>query len=149
MKGIRILAVFLGWIVDLALSLTLGIILGIGLVVYLAVKSKHPGHFDLAAFNQLSISDPVLLMETGIGVVSSFVGGALTGWFAKTHRMKNVYALVVAELVFTIPFLPFMKAYPIWFTVGSSVGAVVFIILGGWISKLVFDVPSSTAPQTT
>jgi hypothetical protein len=79
-----------------------------------------------------------LHIDTAGGAVTSFIGGALTGWFARTHCLKNASALAVAELVSTLPFLPFMKAYPLWFTIGDSMVAVAFILLGGYISQLIF-----------
>ena len=147
MRGIRILAVFVGLIIDLALSVVWSIVFSIGLILYLTQRPGHHASFSVPEIHALLRTVPVMLINTAAGGGTALIGGFVTGWVAKTDRGKNASALAIVELVVSLPFLVLMmNGYPAWYPLAGCIVTVALTLLGGYAANVILSEKSSPVP---
>lgn len=122
----KIFAVVLGIIVDLVCSVLLAIPLHIfGILDYLG----NGGSLDTYE-TYLYSSLPLMLTGIFLGSSAVILGGGITAYVAKEHRMRNAFFMGFFLLFIMIPI---SRNLPLWFNVVSFAITVPCALLGGWM----------------
>lgn len=137
----KIIAIALGIIVDLVCSGLLAIPLHVyGLLDYLA------NGCTLDTYEAYLYSN-IPLMSTAVFLGSSMVvlGGGITAYVAKEHRMRNAFLMGFIMLIIMIPL---SRNLPLWFNALSFSITVPCALLGGWmVEKLMTRKQSQWSPS--
>jgi len=133
---ISIKGILLGFLTDLAGSMTVGLIFGIAVGgVAMAIASSQGGrlqnHMELV--HQISTSPFVLLTGGLIGLCCTGLGGYVAGRIGRQAPLLNAALLGVLSEGLTY-FLSSRDA-PLWFTVFGYAGVFPVALLGGWLAS--------------
>ncbi len=135
----RILAVIVGWLVDVISSNVAGLALGIVLGVVLIAQGVGPERL------QQVLSDSAGLQVAGlvIGFCGTILGGYVAAWMAKHWEMRHALAMGLLSLatavatVSLLSFSPIPMSQPTWSNAIVFTGTVPAACLGGWLRRTV------------
>ena len=139
----NVLGVIVGLAFDWLASLALGLTLALCLVLFLALNGVpvHAWPEHLVA----STKKPFfILAESGLGAFGGLIGGFVTGWIARSHRL--VCGGIMGVLV-NVSTLPFWSTEPFWANLLDLVLAIVMATSGAWLAEAVFGVRRPALPQ--
>ena len=90
----RPLAVFVGWLVDEAVSIAGGIAIGILYVIIGIAGGARPEHIQA----MIAASEPVQLAGLALGVASTALGGYVAAWMGRVFPLRHAFALGIVSL---------------------------------------------------
>ncbi len=131
----RILAIVAGVITDILSSSVLQILFVILITIVLMAKGQTSKDVMADMTPGPNASIPLLLALSGIGAVGSLLGGFVTGWIARHHRLFNAF-LTGSISVLTAVY--FIKEYPIWYDCLGVVLTIGPAVAGGYFADLIF-----------
>jgi hypothetical protein len=135
MKDIKFFAIFVGLIVDIFGSLFSGIVISIVVAIYLAVQGMPLKQISVQLSSTEEQSFLALHAAIGIGEFSTFVGGFVTGWMAKSAQLKN--ALIMGILSTLLGAL-FWSFNPLWFNIVCIPFTPASAAVGGYLAYVFF-----------
>lgn len=136
LSRISIKGILLGFLTDLAGSMTVGLIFGVvvvgGAVAIAASRGSHiQNHQELV---HLLSTNPYVLLSGGLlGLCCTALGGYLAGRIG--HRAPLLNAALLGVLSEGLTFFLGSKDAPLWFTVFGYVSVFPFVLLGGWLAS--------------
>ena len=139
LKGISFKAILLGIVSFVAIEGAGGIFLGIALVIFISKTHDRHAHSYYDTINRFNHSLSMMLIMLGLGVGSSVLSGAVTGWIAPTNRIKNAAIMYLVLVILSQPLSLIVGDYPLWFDIVGLVSGIVSAVLGGWIVQLIYD----------
>jgi hypothetical protein len=107
-RGISLKAVLLGVLIDWAMSLLVGMVIGIVVVIY-AVAELHIAPTDSAKIKELLHSDWNCALVCVVGGVTTIIPGIATGWIARSNRVKNAFVMTIVSTLASLVMLPLMR----------------------------------------
>ena len=102
--GWKVLAVFVGLVTDIGISLVLGLGLGLALSFYLIAHGVAM-HDLVPKVTTLTQTTPLLLAGAGLGSLGSLIGGFVTGWIAGSQRVVCGAIMAVCSVLARHPIL--------------------------------------------
>jgi hypothetical protein len=134
MRGLKILAIFVGLITDIGSSLIFGLLFGIALVVFHAVQGTPLK--EIAENAQNIHQSPVLLLASlGLGSMGTLLGSFVTGWMAKHHRIMNGLVMGLCSTLFGALF---WGKDPIWYDGLGAFCTIGMSACGAYFADLIF-----------
>lgn len=131
----RILAVFVGWFVDVVSSNVGGVVLGIVWGIFQIAQGANWAQFQ----QSLSSSTGLFVGGLLIGVCGSVLGGFVAAWMAKHRELQHALATGVLSLLTGIAmmslnsFSPIPISQPAWISVLAFAVTVPAALFGGWL----------------
>jgi hypothetical protein len=135
-KRISIKGILLGFLTDLACSITIGLLIGLAmglLAVILQARSQGDAQAASELAHRIGISPLVLLGGGLVGLGCTALGGYVCGRVARQAPLLNAGLLGVLSIGLTA--LMAGKGSPLWFLIFSYVGVLPAALLGGWLAS--------------
>lgn len=142
MRGLKFSAIIVGALVDVIVSILLGVPFAIILIAY----HTSQGMTMAAATEQIqkeAHSVLMLLASIGLGGTGSLVGGFVAGWMARHHRVTNGAGAGILSVLLSV-FA--WSGYPLWFNLLGVVITVGLAASGAYLSHLIFGTQNPPAP---
>jgi hypothetical protein len=140
--GWKILGIVVGLVTDIAVSLILGLLFGLVLAAYLAGQGV--AAHDLAAQITALQKEPyIILAEIGLGSFGSLIGGFVTGWIARSHR---VVCGAIMGFCSCLAALPFWPGEPLWSNLLGLLMTLMLATGGGWAAEAILGRTALTPP---
>lgn len=136
-KRISIKGVLLGFLTDLASSITLGILIGLAMgLLSVILQARAQGDVDAARelAHRIGVSPLALLGGGLVGLACTALGGYVCGRVARQAPLLNAGLLGLLSIGLTA--LMAGEDSPRWFLVFSYAGVVPAALFGGWLAAL-------------
>jgi len=129
---LSIVAIIVGFLVDIGVTFALLIALGIVTVVIMLSSAASPGDLEANASNS-----PIFnLLSLAIGCFGTLCGAYVAGWVAKHSEMRHAIGVGIVSLCFGIALLPLTYgSQPIWLTAAAILLALPSAWLGGYLRQ--------------
>jgi hypothetical protein len=142
MSGLKFGAISIGVIVDISTSLIFGALFGAVMMAFLLARGLSAA--DAQAQIENNAHAPIVeFLGLGLGGLGSLIGGFVTGWLAKYHRVLNGAA---AGILSTLIGLIFGGQDPLWLDVLGVICTIGPATSGAYLSQLVFGHTRPPAP---
>jgi hypothetical protein len=135
MKDIKFIAILVGVVVEYLITIVATIVMVTLMIVYY-LPEKHVPANELHRFiHQTMHSLPALIASLVLGAIGPLIGGFVTGWMAKSSRIKNALFMGVIS---TIPGFFFMSEFPAWYDALSLLFTIGPAAVGGYFAQCLF-----------
>lgn len=133
-KRISIKGVLLGFLTDLASSITLGLLIGLAMGLLAAILQARAGDADAARelAHRIGVSPLVLLAGGLVGLACTALGGYVCGRVARQAPLLNAGLLGLLSVGLTA--LMAGEGSPLWFLIFSYAGVLPAALFGGWLA---------------
>lgn len=125
-KNIKVKAILLGVLTDVAGSTVTGIVIGIGLGIALAAQHVPTNEIAIRLHGA-----SVLISSLILGFGFTVLGGYVAGRVAKQSEILHGGIVGAIGILFSL----FTISYPLWYNIVAIIGIVPFGIIGGLLAR--------------